>query len=303
MMIMQAPAAGKELLLRLLLRLPLQRPLRIGLFGLAGSICLALAACQRAEEVPRDYSVLAADVHVAVAGYQLVLPFIALENYRATQSFSLNRKRDAANQADATAAFLREASNPANPMSFDRLSIRIDTYGWNDADLRQRTMCPMLTREWARSVCDNPWAAIQQALPQRFELVDLSGVRFHSPEPRTPRCARNGTPPQAFPDRAGEAVLLCALDIHASDPEKFHVALVRIDGHLGAAWSVWNDSPAGESADMQAAREGRAIVAFVRDAIGKQEDFPQLYATVCGLRAPNSPAGIRRLECGDTARR
>ncbi|MTV55283.1 hypothetical protein [Pseudoduganella buxea] len=161
-------------------------------------------------------------------------------------------------------------------------------------------MCPILTREWARSVCDNPWAAIQQSLPDRFELVDLSRVRFQSPEPRKPRCARSASPPRAFPARAGETVLLCALEIGSSDPEKFHVALVRIDGQLGAAWSVWNDSPAGENAAMRAAREGRAIVAFVRYAIGKQEDFPQLYATI---RGPNSRAGIRRLECGDTARR
>ncbi|GGB86369.1 hypothetical protein [Pseudoduganella buxea] len=120
MTIMQAPARAKGLLLR------------IGLSGLTGSVCLALAACR--EEVPLDDNVLAADVHVAVAGYQMVLPFIAWEHYGAGRSFSLQRKKDGANQADTTTAFLGDAGTLANPMSFDRLSIRIDTYGWNDAD-------------------------------------------------------------------------------------------------------------------------------------------------------------------------
>lgn len=61
-------------------------------------ICLVLTACQKTKEAPRNYSLLAADVHVSVAGYHMVLPFIALDDYRARQAFSLNRTQDRANQ-------------------------------------------------------------------------------------------------------------------------------------------------------------------------------------------------------------
>jgi hypothetical protein len=276
--------------------------LRLSLFGLIVCISFVLSACQKAKEAPRNYRLLASDVHVSVADHQVVLPFVALNDYGAIQSFSLNRRREGAAHADAISEFVREAGSPASPKSFDRLSIEIQTYGWNDADIQQRKICQMLTREWARSVCGNPWSAVQQALPRRFELVDLSRARFETPEPRTPRCAKNGTPRRAFPARPGETVILCELEIFGGKPGKNYVAIVRIDRYLGAAWSVWNGDQLGENAEAMAARQGKIIGAFVRYGVGGREDFSKLHAMACGLRAPNAHPGVHHIDCVDNPR-
>jgi hypothetical protein len=277
--------------------------LRVAVFGLVGYSCLVLSACQQANDAPRNYKLLATDVHVSVADHQLILPFIALPDYGAQQSFSLNREQDATNRAYAIAELMHDASNPAKPKSFDRLSVKIGTYGWNDGDMQQRKICSMLTREWARSVCDNPWAVVQQSLPNWFELVDLSRVRFVSPEPRVPRCARNGAPLRPFPTRPGEAVLLCEQEIYGRHSYQSFVAVVRIHGNLGVAWSVSDGGESGENAEARAAREGKAIIEFVRLGIGVDEDFPKFYKSACELRAPKSMPGLHHLDCGDAPRR
>ena len=161
----------------------------------------------------------------------------------------------------------------------------------------------MLTREWARSVCDNPWAVVQQSLPNQFELVDLSRVRFVSPEPRIPRCASNGAPMRPFPTRPGESVLFCEEEIYGGHSGQTFVALVRIHGNLGVAWSVSDGGKSGENAEARIVREGKAIIEFVRFGIGENEDFPKLYASACELRAPKSMPGLHQLDCGDTPRR
>lgn len=105
--------------------------------GLIGCVCVALSACQKAEEAPRDYGLLATDIHISVAGYQMVLPFIALNDYGAKQSFSLDRRQAAANQDDATGKLVREAGDPDQPKLFDRISIEIQTYGSDDWDIER----------------------------------------------------------------------------------------------------------------------------------------------------------------------
>lgn len=218
---------------------------------------------------------------------------MALEDYAYRhQSFSFDRQGDTEHALDAAHRLLSDARDPKHPLAFDSLTVVVRPYGLNDSDSRQIQMCPLLTREWARSVCDNPWAAIHQALPgDRFTLVDLR--RLQIDDPRNPAgCVNNGKPRQPLPKRPGEAVMVCESSDYEGNKHRFHSAVVRIDGNLGALWTVWQYEKKDETAEAMTEREGKAIVAFVQYGIGKSEDFPALQATACNLRRPGSDNGF-----------
>lgn len=267
---------------------------------LLSSLLTVLASCEKpkAERSTVDVKRLSTDVHVAIAQHNLVLPFIALEDYAyRKQSFSLDRKGDSERAQRALNQFLNESADPQTPLILDSLSVAVRTYGWNDADIHQRQMCPLLTREWAQSVCDNPWAAIQQALPiDRFRLVDLR--RLYIGNSRSPaNCRDDGKPHRPVPQKAGEAVMVCTAMVYGGRDDQYHRAVVRIDGDLGALWTVWRYGQNGETVEAMTEREGEAIVTFVQYALGKSEDFHKLHAAMCRLRRPGSVDGPHGADC------
>jgi hypothetical protein len=267
------------------------------------SVGCALSACERRVQRPAEHlKLLASDMHVSIAQHHLVLPFVALGDYQYSHAFSLNRKEDAARAAAAFQQLLRDSQNPQAPKPFDRLAITIGTYGWDEGDVERRRICQMLTRQWTRAACDNPWAAVQESLPSQIELVDLRRLTLESPQPRIPRCARNGTPRRGFPANQGEVAIVCEEEIASERAHEFFVALVRIDGDLGAAWTVFEGRRGLETPEAMAARQGKAIVALVRDGLGSSENFAQLYGTLCRFRGPPLPDPVPDPRCGDAAR-
>ena len=271
---------------------------------LLSSLLVVLASCEKPENVRSavDVKRLSTDVHVEIAQHSLILPFIALEDYAYRhQSFSLDRKGDREHALSAADKLLRDAADSKHPLAFDSLSVVVRTYGWNDFDTTQIRVCPLLTREWARSVCDNPWAAIQQALPgDRFRLVDLRRLQIDDPR-RPGQCFNNGKPRRPLPQGPGEAVMVCEASDYEGNKKRFHSAVVRIDGDLGALWTVWQNGKNDETAEAMAEREGKAIVAFVQNSLGKSEDFPVLHSTLCRLRRPGSIDSPKGADCGRAA--
>jgi hypothetical protein len=268
---------------------------------LLSSLLAVLASCEKPENerLAVDVKRLSTDVHVEIAQHSLILPFIALEDYAYRhQSFSLDRKGDREHALSTANKLLRDAADPKHPLAFDSLTVVVRTYGWNDFDTSQRQVCPLLTREWARSVCDNPWAAIQQALPgDRFKLVNLRS--FQIDDPRGPaQCIDNGKPRRPLPQSPGEAVMVCEKLIYGGDHDEFHNAVIRIEGDLGALWTVWRHGQNGETTEAMTERQGKAIVVFVQYALGSNEDFPTLHATLCRLRRPGSVDSPKGADCG-----
>jgi hypothetical protein len=276
----------------------LRARLRLLSCALIAGACSALASCGEDERPAVNIQRLATDVHVAIAEHTLVFPFIALEDYAYRKpSFSLNRKGDSERALDAASKLLRDAADPWHPLALDGLSVVVETYGWNDADMRQREMCPLLTREWARSVCDNPWAGIQQALPfNRFELVDLRQLQVADTRGAF-NCSDPDEQRHPLPQTPEEAVIVCQAQVHSSPGKTFYRAAVRIDGNLGALWIVWGHGQNGETAEAMTDREGKAIVAFVLHSLGASENFPALHAVMCRLRRPNSVDSPKGADC------
>jgi hypothetical protein len=266
------------------------------------SLSAVLTSCGRDEPSAIDVGLLSTDIHVSIAQHTLVLPFIALDDYAyRKQSFSLNRKGDTEHALTALNQFLHDSTNPQRPLMLDNLAVVVQTYGWDDGNERQKEVCPLLTHEWAKSVCDNSWAAIQQALPaNRFQLVDLSRLKIEDRRSQV-NCRDDGKPRLPLPEKTGEAVMLCTAMVFGGDEDKFHSAVIRIDGHLGAVWMVWRDGQYGETAEAMAEREGKAIIAFVQYAIGQNEDFPVLHADMCRLRRPGSVDHPHGADCGRAA--
>jgi hypothetical protein len=72
------------------------------------------------------------------------------------------------------------------------------------------------------------------------------------------------------------------------------IAAVAISKDLIGVWSVWESE--AEAATKQAEREGRAIAAFAKYALGSTEDFGALLTVVCSARRPGSgPTTIPRM--------
>jgi hypothetical protein len=260
------------------------------------SLLVALSSCGKDDHsaVAVDVTQLSSDVYVSVAQHTLALPFIALEGYASRQqSFSLDRKGDSERFHNAFKKFLHDAEDPKMPLILDSLPVVIKTYGWDSAGMR----CPLLTREWARSVCDNPWAAIQQALPSdRFRLVDLSSLQVGDPRGLV-NCRNDGKQHRPLPQKMGEAVIVCTAMVYGGPEDQYHHAVVRIGGNLGALWMVWRYGKNGETAEAMTEREGKAIVSFVQYATGKNENFALLKASMCGLRRPGSADGPNGADC------
>jgi len=261
-------------------------------------VCANAGACDISPEEHRkpDIQRLASDVHVKIAGQPITLPWIALEDYAYTpQSFSLDRDGDRKRESEQREAFRVATSSSATAPSLDSLSVVVRTYGWNDSDMRQRAMCPLLKKQWSRSVCDDPWAALQQALPvNRFALVDLGKLE---PRKHPANCTEASAKLISSIKRSSTASLLCDFDIGGAGDARYYTAIVQISDNLGAVWAVWESAKSKETAAEQAVREGKAIVALARYGLGTKEGFSKLHRTVCQLRRPGAAEGPKGSDC------
>lgn len=261
-------------------------------------VCATLGACEdRALYRPKpDVERLASDVHVKIAGQPISLPWIALKDYAYTRpSFSLDRSGDRERESKKRKAFRAATSNATTAPALDSLSVVVGTYGWNDSDMRQRDMCPLLTKHWSRSVCDNPWAALQQALPGNpFALVDFDTLDPHS---RLANCTEESAKLISLIKPSSTAALLCDFDIYSADDKRSYSAIVQISDNLGAVWVVSESDNSEETAAEKAIREGKAIIALFQYGLGPNEDFTKLHRTVCELRKPGSRDAPRGSDC------
>lgn len=248
-------------------------------------IAALLGGCGiRPEHRPPDLQLLATDTHVAVAKHSLVLPFVALEDHTG-MSFSFNRKADSERAAEQRTAFLRETRDHKRPLALDLVSVTVYAYGASDFDSTRGQLCTKLSRLWARSVCDGSSYVIRRALPpNRFKLVDLARLRLD--DPRGPANCLRDRKHNALPSAPKRGVLVCPALVYGGDEDEFHTAVVRIDGNLGAMWTVWRNGQGGESAEAMAMREGNAIALFVDAALGDREDYPKLVGGMHALQRP-----------------
>ncbi len=255
----------------------------------AGAILAGCSPTSPKRHSDAEVALLASDAHVIVGGVPLIVPFVALTSLAEKPSFSLDRKADGEAAERKLESFRRTAGSPETAMVIDRLEITVRPYGWDDFDAPFRRICLQLTRQWARSICDNPSAPLRRAMPKdQFFLADdrkLDGFRDYS--------IGNGETVSDHLDRmrlkSGEVSVIC--DAQGSSKSTSCTAATPFTQHLIVVWRVWSNS--AEAAGSKAEREGIAITAFVANALGPVENFPTLISVACDLIRP-TPSGETR---------
>lgn len=254
------------------------------------------------EEAELKSKFLASDANIIVADNVLVLPIVALRNYAYSGlSFSLNRDADQKMFQDKSKNFQKLSSSIDTAPRFDRIDVTVQTYGYDESNLGVSQMiCPQLTRRWSQAVCSNPWSAVRQALPgSGFTIIDLRALKTGHGN-KILNCKQNSDPPKTVNLQPEEALLMCEASVvtySGISTSKFFVSAVSINQDLGAVWTVSEDSRSLESAQSEAEREGKAIVAFVRHGLGPEENFPALQSATCALRRPGSVDGPKGADC------
>ena len=243
-----------------------------------------------------DINFLASDAHIVVGGVPLVVPFVALIDYVSEGlSFSLDRKGDRERARQRLEAFRKSASDISTAPAVDKLQVGLRTYGWDDDDMSLRRICARLSRDWSKSICNNPSAPIQQAMPHYFNtfyLVDdrnFGAFQNHS----TVGGVRMSGQLLAMNLRAGEPSVVC--DPASGSKTIFCTAAVLVSGHLTVVWTVWNSN--AETPDERAAREAKALTALVTHGLGATENFPALLAIACKMKDPQAPEGVPPSPC------
>lgn len=226
-----------------------------------------LTGCSDSEYGPKltraDVEQLAQEIRITIGDTPLVLPRVAGADWD-------------------------EAKNiPAAGATLGQLEIVVRPYGWSDFEPEIRKICPLLARRWVASVCNDPWAPVEQAMPYgSFFLVDRDAMGFfdrhHTAAGRT-----WGERLRAMRLAPGKAVIECDRD-EAPGSDSCTAALL-LSPQLVAVWSVGGSER--ETAAAKAERESKAIAAFVRYAIAPAEDFGRLLAAMCELRPPEAKEG------------
>ena len=254
----------------------------------------ARAERPRASDAYIDF--LASDSYIIVGDVILTAPFVALPDYVfAKPGFSLDRAGDRRRAQERLEWFRTSASKAQTAPILEKAEINIRPYGWNDADASYRRICFHLTRQWARSVCDDPWSPIAQSLPT-FYIFDIrkpDAFDSHSgPDGET-----IGGQLRTMRIEHDAASVVCGSK--TSSGTRFCTAATLIQQNLAAVWLLSDDMNRGETHLERADREANAIANFVRYAMGPIEDFPPLLRRSCLLRPPKSRPGLHTDQCSD----
>ncbi|MGC4024177.1 MAG: hypothetical protein QM744_02820 [Mesorhizobium sp.] len=210
-------------------------------------------------------------------------------------SFSLGKKPSWEEVQAARREFVSRASDPANPLELPVVGVTIRMYGANDFGNGIGRVCPLLDRVWSKEVCENPFSAITQSLPESFELLDLKQLHS-SPKPDVRNCLYPDHQKTAKFILAGDPPTLCETG-QVSSSTRYYTAVIRIAGDLGAKWYV--DDSEQETGYQQAGREGAAIASFALHGVSLQENYQPLIEAACRLRRPDSPSSRQGPACGD----
>jgi hypothetical protein len=238
---------------------------------------------------PADIALLGSDVHVSIGGVPLVLPLIALADQSRLNAFLSGYSAEKfERQAKERATFAASAVDPTAPRPMEKAGLRIESFGLEDVDGKAwRTICDGLLRDWSRSVCDDSFAPLLQALPRgRFDLADARHLdAFRDTYLAIGDLGEAAPVLQTMDLSLGEPALACGKP-HKPDAARPCLTALRIRGDLIAVWFV-SDGPK-EPALTQARREGQAITALVLHGLGPVEDFDRLGAAACATLRPGA---------------
>lgn len=267
---------------------------------IVSALFLVLVAALGCFAIPRDpypwlpsekqFRLSGQNAYLSIAGVPLVVPLIALREHGI--GYGIDDPKSVRDAYDAArAAFRTASSNPDAPMKLDQATLTMAVYGWSLETSRAMVVCEVLNRNWALSMCDDPWSPLRQALPHNsFTLINIratdgfGGYTTVGGESRWDQVAT-----MRFPQDGGPAVL-CDAEVRAL--VRFCTAGMRLAGDLVAVWTVADGSD--ETSAEQAMRQGAAIAALFTFGLSDPEDIDALIDASCDLRRPGSRDRIKK---------
>lgn len=220
---------------------------------------LLLPSCSCSEDIPDiDPVSMAQDVRVNIGGQSFILPRVSFHRpWR-----------------DSERGYLETPP-------FDGFTVWIGVYGSTGELLKSREICPLLTRQWSRSICESAYTPLYLSLPREITLLkpEALTVYRHTGLAGAGQTKYDVVSKIRFDrDRADRA---------CSDPDpsghRFCSAGIRLGNGLIA---LWDGNPNDPDDD---ARVGQIVRSFVKKAIGPRENFEALDREAVLLRDPRAP--------------
>ncbi|HVI28154.1 hypothetical protein [Hansschlegelia sp.] len=256
-------------------------PLRRTISPLAGCLTLAAAACSPSVSTDEYLKILSSDAYVVVGDMPLVAPIAALpETWPRIEPFTFEPAPSPEGELPRFEAFRKASAGPETAPRFDQLKIVIRAYG-SKINAPSDALCSRMTREWSRSVCDDPANLLTQTLPPSgsFYLVDdrrLENFRNFGLGGRETMFDQLKTMDLS----TGATGIVC--DRTPTGRNQSCTAAKSIKGHLAA---VWRFSNAATGADAEEARrQGEAIAAFALHGLARTENYPALREMIRKIR-------------------
>lgn len=164
------------------------------------------------------------------------------------------------------------------PPPFDGFTVWIGVYGSTGELLKSREICPLLTRQWSRSICESAYTPLYRSLPREITLLkpEALSVYRHTGLAGAGQTKYDVVSKIRFDrDRADRA---------CSDPDpssyRFCTAGIGLENGLIALWDA-GENPNDPDDD---ARVGQIVQSFVKKAIGPKEGFEALEREAVMLR-------------------
>ncbi|PQZ24463.1 hypothetical protein CQZ93_26010 [Ochrobactrum vermis] len=207
------------------------------------AVMLPLGACT--EKVPDiDPVAMAEDVRIVIGGESFILPQVAIDR-------TWN----------------------------GGFQVWIGVYGSTGELLKSREICPLLTRQWSRSICESAFSPLYQSLPDRLAIMRPSALPIYG------NAFLADTNQSKYDVVAGIQFSLEKANLACSNAtsigHRFCFAGIGLDNGLIALWNAEDRSNDN--------RMGKMVQSFVKNAIGLTEDFSTLDRDAVKLRKPFAP--------------
>lgn len=204
---------------------------------------LSLSACT--EKVPDiDPIAMAEDVRIIIGGESFILPQVAIDR-------TWN----------------------------GGFQVWISVYGSTGELLKSREICPLLTRQWSRSICESAFSPLYQSLPNRLAIMRPSALSIYG------NAVLADTNQSKYDVISGIQFTVeqtnRACSNATSNGHRFCFAGIGLENGLIAIWNAEDRSNDN--------RMGQMVQSFVKHAIGLTEDFTALDRDAVKLRNPLAP--------------
>ena len=232
------------------------------LAGFAGFLLIVIIAFLAWSEKKRrlDFEFFSNDTYFEIAGQTIILPSLFY-----TWQIKIKYTSEDTYQNDQR----NMGENPAKPQIVRSMRVFVEIYRTFGERFSSQGICPILSREWARNICENKRPGQLKNLPQSFLLLNRDHIDILK---RYPTVGKERQYDQIVEMRfePGQSEIGCDKE------SKFCTAIVTIDPKLIAVWTVWSENDSPNSASNMAERQGRAIFQLVENGLGKIEDFSEI---------------------------